>query len=108
VTRQLRRARERLLDQLDARLCTQVVDALDFDRLAAIERTFVAELERLIDVGQLPAPPDHRTVEVRAAAMVANALLTVIDQRHAARTRGPVDEVDCELCRMAGSSGLPS
>ncbi|MBS1121517.1 MAG: hypothetical protein H6Q90_3745 [Deltaproteobacteria bacterium] len=109
MTNKQRRARDaaldRLLDDLDDQLYTQVVEAVDFARLDAIEQTLVLDLERLIAEGHLPAAPDRGTLNVRAAAMIANALYTVPEDPR--RSKHPRED-DCELCRMLGTGAFVS
>jgi hypothetical protein len=109
MTNKQRRARDaalgRLLDSLGAKLYAQVTEAVDFARLDAVEQTLVAELDRLIADGQMPAAPDRRAIEARATAMIAGALCALPgDPRRSKHAR----EDDCELCRMLGTGPFVS
>lgn len=88
-------ALDRILDEIETRYCALVAETVDFARLDAIEQALIVELETLIATGELPAPPDRRSIESRASSMVNWALCTLAQDPR--RTKHQDD--DCELCR---------
>jgi hypothetical protein len=101
VTGTERRAREaalnQLLDDIDQRIYPQVAEAVDFDRLDAVQKDLVAELERLIGEGKLPPAPDPQSINARAASIIGTAIYLI--PRDPRRNKHVLDD-DCSLCRM--------
>lgn len=105
MTNKQRRERDaalgRLLDTLEEQLYPKVCEAIDFERLDAIQAMLVLEIDGLIAAGKIPPAPNRKAIEARAASMIGVALAHVsFDPRR--KADGGND--DCELCRAFGAA----